>query len=57
MIMKNNLFKTICYGVAMAMGVAVIVTGIINPLSTASLGNLLGIAVLALGLAGLQDKV
>jgi hypothetical protein len=52
--MKTNLLKTICNGIAVAMGVAVIVTNIVSPLSLASLTNLLGIAVAALGIAALQ---
>ena len=52
--MPTNLLKTVCSGLAVAMGVAVIVTNIINPPSVASLANLLGIGVAALGLAGLQ---
>jgi len=50
--MKPNLLKTICNGIAVAMGVAVIVTNIVSPLAGAS--NLLGIAVTALGIAALQ---
>jgi hypothetical protein len=52
--MKNNLLKTICNGVAVAMGVAVIVTNIVSPLSLSASSNLLGIAVAALGVAALQ---
>ncbi len=52
--MKPNLLKTICNGIAVAMGVAVIVTNVASPLSLASLTNLLGIAVAALGIAALQ---
>jgi hypothetical protein len=52
--MKTNLLKTICNGIAVAMGVAVIVTNIVSPLSLAGLANLLGIAVAALGVAALQ---
>ena len=52
--METNLLKTVCSGIAVAMGVAVIVTNIINPLSLASLANLLGIGVAALGIAALQ---
>ncbi len=52
--MKPNLLKTICGGIALGMGVAVIATNIANPLSFTSLTNLLGIAVAALGLAFLQ---
>jgi hypothetical protein len=52
--MKPNLLKTFCNGVAMAMGVAVIVTNIVSPLALAGASNLLGIAVAALGIAALQ---
>ncbi len=52
--MKSDLLKTICNGIAVAMGVAVIVTNIVSPLSLAAVGSLLGIAVLALGVAGFR---
>jgi hypothetical protein len=52
--MKSNLLKTIYNGIAVAMGVAVIVTNIVNPLSLSALTNLLGIAVVALGIAARQ---
>jgi len=52
--MKPNLLKTICSGIALAMGVAVIVTNIVGPLSLAGVTNLLGIAVAVLGVAVLQ---
>ncbi|NPV78553.1 MAG: hypothetical protein HPY59_19525 [Anaerolineae bacterium] len=52
--MKTNLFKTTCNGIAVAIGVAVIVTNIFSLLPLASLTNLLGIAAAALGLAGLK---
>jgi hypothetical protein len=45
--MKPGLIKTICYAVALAMGVVVIVTGIVAPLQMAGA---------ALGLAGLQKQ-
>ena len=53
--MSNSLVKTICYGLALAMGVAVIVLNIIAPLAPASMGTLLAIGLAALGLAGLQN--
>ena len=43
--MKTNLLKTVFSGVAVAMGVAVIVTNIINPLSGVQAASLLGIGV------------
>lgn len=52
--MKTNLFKTACNGIAVAMGVAVIVTNAVNPLPVSALGGLLAIGVAALGLAALQ---
>ena len=51
--MRTNLVKTICSGIALAMGVAVIVTNIINPPSVASLTSMLAIAVIALGINAL----
>ena len=52
--MKKNSFNTICNGIAAAMGIAVIVTNIVSPLSLSASTNLLGIAVAALGVAALQ---
>jgi hypothetical protein len=54
--MKPNLLKTIFNGVAIAMGVAVIVTNIVNPMSTKDAANLLAIGVAALGLFNLQNN-
>ena len=54
--MNKNLLKTIFNGVAMAMGVAVIVLNIVNPLSVTGATSLLGIGVAALGIAGLQKE-
>ena len=54
--MEKGLLKTVCYGLAIAMGVAVIVTNIVAPMSTAAMGTVLGIAVAALGIAGLQKQ-
>ncbi len=53
-IVNKDLLNTIFNGVAMAMGVAVVVLNIINPLSLTSTTSLLGIGVAALGIAGLQ---
>ena len=39
--MKPNLLKTVFNGIAVAMGVAVIVTNIVNPLSPSAAANLL----------------
>jgi hypothetical protein len=52
--MKPDLLKTICNGIAVAMGMAVIVTNILNPLSLAGVTSLLGIAAATLGIAALQ---
>ena len=52
--MNSGLVKTICYGLAVAMGVAVIVTNIVAPLSAGTMGTLLAFGVAALGIAGLQ---
>ncbi len=52
--MNRGLFKTVCYGIAVAMGVAVIVTNIVAPLSGTGTSSLLAIGVLALGIAALQ---
>jgi hypothetical protein len=52
--MNPGLLKTICYAVALAMGVVVIVTSIVAPLQMANAATLLAIGVAALGLAGLQ---
>ncbi len=52
--MNSSLIKTICFGLAVAMGVAVIVTNIVSPLSLANVTTLLAFGVAALGVAGLQ---
>ena len=52
--MKSNLLKTIFNAIAVAMGVAVIVTNVVNPLSPSAVTNLLAIGVAALGIANLQ---
>ncbi len=54
--MNSGLFKTICYGIAIAMGVAVIVTNIVGPVGVVGATNLLAIGVAALGIAGLQKQ-
>ncbi len=54
--MNKNLLKTIFNGIAVAMGVAVVVLNIVNPLTLANATSLLGIGVLALGIAGLQKE-
>lgn len=52
--MKSPLFKTICYGLALAMGVAVIVLNILSPLPGATSTSMLAFGLAAVGLAGLQ---
>jgi len=52
--MNKPIFSTILKGIAVAMGVAVIVTNIVSPLSLAALTNLLALGVAALGMAALQ---
>lgn len=54
--MKKNLLKTIFNGVAVAMGIAIIVMNIVNPLSLTGTTSLLGIGVAALGVANLQKE-
>jgi hypothetical protein len=54
--MDKNLLKTIFNGVALAMGIAIIVLNIVNPLSLTGATSLLGIGVAALGMAGLQKE-
>ena len=52
--MDRNLLKTIFYGLALAMGVAVVVLNIVNPPPVTTVGTLLGVGVAVLGIAGLQ---
>jgi hypothetical protein len=54
--MKRNLVKTACNGIALAMGVAVIVMNIVNPLPVMGTTTLLAIGVAALGIANLQRE-
>ena len=53
-IMKKNLLYTILNGIAVAVGTAVIVTNIVNPLSLAAVTTLLGLGVAALAIANFQ---
>jgi hypothetical protein len=50
----NNTVRTVLSAVAIAMGIAVIVTNIVNPLSLNTVSTLLGLGVAALGIANLQ---
>jgi hypothetical protein len=52
--MKTSLLKISLNGIGVAMGVAVIVLNIINPLPPAESVNLLAFGVAALSLAALQ---
>ncbi len=52
--MERSLLKTIYYGLAVAMGVAVIVLSIVGTMTAANMGILLGVGVAVLGVAGLQ---
>ncbi len=52
--MKSPIFKTVCYAVALALGIAVIVTNIIAPLGATTATTLLALGLAALGLASLQ---
>ena len=54
--MKANLVLTICFGLALAMGVAVFVLGIVTPLAPATGVSLLAVGVIALAIAGLQKQ-
>lgn len=54
--MNRNLLKTIFNGVAVAMGIAIIVMNIVNPLSLTGATSLLGIGVAALAVANLQKE-
>ena len=54
--MNKNLPKTVFNGVALAMGIAVVVLNIVNPLTVTGVTSLLGIGVAALGIAGLQKE-
>ena len=52
--MNKNLLETIFSGVALAMGVAIIVLNIVNPPSVTGATTMLGIGVAALGIANLR---
>lgn len=52
--MNNNLLRTIFNGIALAMGVAIVVLNIVNPPILTAATSMLGIGLAALGLAGLQ---
>ncbi len=50
----NSTFKTVLYAVALALGVAVVVLNIINPLPAATTSTMLGLGLFCLGLAGIR---
>lgn len=52
--MNKNLLQTIFSGVALAMGVAIVVLNIVNPPTLTSATSMLGIGVAALGMANLR---
>lgn len=52
--MKTNLLNTVFNGIGVAMGVAAVVTSIVNPLSLTGVATLLGIGVAAVGIANLR---
>jgi hypothetical protein len=54
--MYKNLTDTILKGIALAMGVAVIVLNTLGALDNTSAFTLLGIGLAALALAGLQNN-
>ena len=54
--MNKNLLKTIFNGVAVAMGITIIILNIVNPLTLTGVTSLLGIGVAALGIANLQKE-
>ncbi len=51
--MKST-FHTVCYAVALALGVAVVVLNIINPMPALATTSMLGIGLIAVGLASLR---
>jgi hypothetical protein len=54
--MNPNLLTTIFNGVAMALGIAVVVINTIGSMEPVSAMTMLGLAVAALGIANLQGK-
>jgi hypothetical protein len=52
--MSADMMKTIGNALALAMGVAVIVTNIVAPMSLAGVTTLLAVGLVALGVMGLQ---
>ena len=54
--MNKNLLQTILNGLALSMGVAVIVLNIVNPLSLTNATTLLAFGVAALGIANLRKE-
>jgi hypothetical protein len=54
--MNKDLQRVIFHGLALAMGVAVVVLNIVNPLSLKDATTLLGIGLAVLSIAGLQKE-
>ena len=54
--MNKYLSRTVFNGIALAMGVAVVVLNIVNPPTLTGATTMLGIGLFALGLAGLQKE-
>ena len=53
--MNKQTFSTALKGIAVAMGIAVIILNILGTLTNDTVANLLGIGVIALGIAALQN--
>ncbi len=54
--MNTSLVSTILKGIAVAMGIAVIVLNLLGTLSTSTAFNLLGLGLAALAIAALQKE-
>ena len=54
--MNKNLLKTVCNGVALAMGIAVIVLNTLGTLNANTAITLLSIGLTVLGFTGLQKE-
>jgi hypothetical protein len=54
--MGKNLLRTIFNGIAVAMGVTVVVLNIVTPLSLTNATPLLRLGIMALGIVGLQKE-
>ncbi len=54
--MNTNLISTILKGIAVAMGIAVIVLNLLGTLGTSTAFNLLGLGLAALAIAALRKE-